>query len=126
LALVNRLRLRWHESTMLTLALLVTGVAAESAARHPVLMAQVALAGALGVTAAVTQPSFDALTQRLVAPGAQGRTFARFAVRQQLTWVLGALLPVAVSWRFGAGDQFLAVVLLVGAVGYAIGRRRPL
>ena len=43
---------------------------------------------------------FDAITQRNVAPGAQGRTFARFAVRQQLLWVVGALIPVAITLRF--------------------------
>ena len=43
-------------------------------------------------------------------PGAQGRTFARFAVRQQLLWVLGAVIPVAISmsftdrtWGYGRG-----------------------
>jgi hypothetical protein len=60
---------------------------------HPVLFVQVILAGWLGVSGAVAQPSFDAITQRNIAPGAQGRTFARFAVRQQLLWVIGALIP---------------------------------
>jgi hypothetical protein len=125
LALVTRWRLRWHESTMLSVTLLVTGLAAVALSRHPGLAAQVVLAGVVGVTAAVTQPSFDAITQRLVPAGAQGRTFARFAVRQQLTWVVGALLPVAFSWRFADGDQFLGVIMLIGAVGYTFGRLRP-
>ncbi len=64
------------------------------------LFVQVLLAGWLGVCGAIAQPSFDAITQRYVAPGAQGRTFARFAVRQQLLWVVGALIPVAIALGF--------------------------
>jgi len=54
----------------------------------------------LGACASVTQPSFDAITQRLVPSGAQGRTFARFAVRQQLLWVIGAVIPVGIALGF--------------------------
>ena len=109
---------------MLTSALVVTGVGAGVVARHPSTVWQCGLAGILGVCASVTQPSFDAITQRLVPAGAQGRTFARFAVRQQLTWVFGAVLPVAVALSFQDGDRFLCVVLLSGAATYALGRRR--
>ena len=58
--------------------------------------------------AAVAQPSFDAITQRHVPSGAQGRTFARFAVRQQLLWVVGAVIPVGITLGFAAGDGLLA------------------
>jgi len=124
LGLVTRLRQRLTEATMLTAALVVTGVAAGIVARHASTVAQCVLAGVLGVCASVAQPSFDAITQRLVPAGAQGRTFARFAVRQQLTWVLGAVLPVGVALSFQDGDRFLCVVLLSGAVTYGLGRRR--
>ncbi len=123
LGLVTRVRNALAESTLLALAVLVTGLGAGLASRHPTLIVQTTLAGWLGLGAAVAQPSFDAITQRLVPTGAQGRTFARFAVRQQLAWVLGALIPVAISLDFAAGDQFLALVLVVGGVVYATGRR---
>jgi hypothetical protein len=109
---------------MLTAALVVTGVSAGIVARRPSTVAQCILAGVLGACASVAQPSFDAITQRLVPVGAQGRTFARFAVRQQLTWVLGAVLPVGVALSFQEGDRFLCVVLLSGALTYGLGRRR--
>ena len=123
LGLVTRVRNALAESTLLALAVLVTGLGAGLASRHPTLIVQTALAGWLGLCAAVAQPSFDAITQRLVPTGAQGRTFARFAVRQQLAWVLGALIPVAISLDFAAGDQFLALVMVVGGVAYVAGRR---
>src|SRR5665213_1393251 len=88
------------------------------AATRPTLVAQVVLAAWLGLCAAIVQPSFDAITQRHVAPGAQGRTFARFAVRQQLLWVVGAVIPVAVVMSFTLGDRFLAALMIIGAFVY--------
>ena len=123
LGLVTRTRNALTDSTLLTLALLASGLGALVASLHPSLVSQSIFAGWLGLTAAIAQPSFDAITQRLVAPGAQGRTFARFAVRQQLLWVLGALVPVGIALSFGDGDRILAVVTLLGGLVYALGRR---
>jgi hypothetical protein len=123
LALVTRVRNDVPESTLLTLALLATGLGAGVASTHPALFAQVLLAAWLGLCSAVVQPSFDAITQRNVAPGAQGRTFARFAVRQQLLWVVGAVIPVAVTLRFAVGDRLLSVLMVVAGVVYGLGRR---
>lgn len=123
LAFVTRVRNILKESTLLTLALFATGVGAAFASLRPVLVVQVILAGWIGVSGAVAQPSFDAITQRNVAPGAQGRTFARFAVRQQLLWVIGALIPVAIALSFGVGDRLLAVLMLIASAVYPLGRR---
>ena len=123
LALVTRVRNAVPESTLLTVSLLATGVGAGVASTHPALGAQVLLAGWLGLCSAVVQPSFDAITQRNVAPGAQGRTFARFAVRQQLLWVVGAVIPVAVTLRFAVGDRLLAVLMVAAGAFYGLGRR---
>ncbi len=57
-----------------------------------------------------------------MAPGAQGRTFARFAVRQQLLWVVGALLPVAIVMSFSVGDRLLAVLMITASLVYPTGR----
>ena len=123
LGLVTRVRNAVPESTLLTIALLATGIGAGVASSHPTLIAQVFLAGWLGACAAVAQPSFDAITQRHVPPGAQGRTFARFAVRQQLLWVIGALIPVGITLSFATGDLLLCVLMLVAGVVYGLGRR---
>ncbi len=123
LAFVTRMRNILKESTLLTIALFATGVAAAFASLDAVLFVQVLLAGWLGVCGAIAQPSFDAITQRNVAPGAQGRTFARFAVRQQLLWVVGALIPVAIVLGFTVGDRLLAILMIAGSVVYPIGRR---
>jgi hypothetical protein len=108
---------------LLTIALFATGVGAAFASLHSVLFVQVLLAGWLGLSGAIAQPSFDAITQKNVPPGAQGRTFARFAVRQQLLWVVGALIPVAIAMSFVVGDRLLALLMLTASVAYPMGRR---
>ena len=123
LAFVTRVRNHLKESTLLTIALFITGAGSALASLRPVLAVQVLLAGWIGLSGAIAQPSFDAITQRNVAPGAQGRTFARFAVRQQLLWVVGALLPVAIAMSFSVGDRLLAVLMITASLVYPTGRR---
>ncbi len=123
LAVVTRVRSKVPESALLTASLLLTGLGSALASLHPSLVVQVSLAGWMGATAAIAQPSFDAITQRHVPSGAQGRTFARFAVRQQLLWVVGALIPVAITLHFKVGDVVLAVLTLSAGLIYGIGRR---
>ena len=123
LAIVTRVRDRLADSTLLTGALVANGLGAFVASQFASTATQVCLAAWLGAAAAVAQPSFDSITQRLVPEHAQGRTFARFAVRQQLLWVIGAVIPVAVVMSFATGDIFIAVISLVVAVTYVVGRR---
>jgi hypothetical protein len=123
LAIVTRSRGRWAESTMLVVALVAIAVGAYVVSRFPSSGAQVALAAWVGLAAAVAQPSFDAITQRHVPAGAQGRVFARFAVRQQLLWVVGAVIPVAVVMTFSTGDALIAALAVAAAITYEVGRR---
>ena len=123
LGIVTRVRNRLSESTLLTAALVATAVGAFTVSQFPSTGSQVALAAWLGAAASIAQPSFDAITQRHVPENAQGRTFARFAVRQQLLWVFGALIPVAIAMSFAVGDLLVAVLCIVVAAGYGLGRR---
>jgi hypothetical protein len=123
LAVVTRIRSRLKESTLLTWAILLIGTGGLFAAMHGSLWSQIGLAGWLGFCGAIAQPSFDAITQRNVPVGAQGRTFARFAVRQQLLWVIGALLPVGFTMSFPFGDRLLGVLMLLTGATYGVGRR---
>jgi hypothetical protein len=123
LGIVTRVRNKVPESVLLTMSLLATALGSGLAALHPSLVVQVSLAGWFGACAAIAQPSFDAITQRHVPAGAQGRTFARFAVRQQLLWVIGALIPVGITLHFKTGDVVLAVLTLGAGLVYGIGRR---
>ena len=123
LSLVPRLRRYMREPQMLLVALVVVCLGAVGAAYVGGLPVQIVLAFLVGVAGAVGQPSFDAMTQRLVPVAAQGRAFARFATRQQLVWVLGALIPVAIALPLVGGDIVIAVIAGGGALFYLVGRR---
>jgi len=76
----------------------------------------------IGVVGALGQPSFDAMTQRYVPVEVQGRAFARFATRQQLVWVLGALVPVIIPMTLVEGDVTIAFVAALAAALYVTSR----
>ena len=123
LSIVTKIHGQRADATLLAWSHLVLALATGFAATRPSLGAQVMVAGVLGVVGAIAQPSFDSITQQHVPLKAQGRTFARFAVRQQLAWVLGSLIPVGVSMSFSAGDRLIAVTCLVVGLVYGLGRR---
>jgi hypothetical protein len=72
----------------------------------------------LGLAANLGRQGFDSLVQRDAPDAERGRAFARFEVRLQLTWVLGALLPVTLTPSMAVGMYFLGGVLVLGAVFY--------
>ncbi len=123
LVLVGRLRKRLTEQQLLLFSLLLIAVTALGVAIWGTLFAQVVLAFFVGIAGAVAQPSFDALTQRMIPLSAQGRAFARFGMRQQLVWVLGSLIPVVVAFTLPQGDATMAVLAALGGLSYVTGRR---
>jgi hypothetical protein len=111
------------EQQILLCSLWLIAVTSAGVAAWGTLPAQVLLAFAVGVAGALGQPSFDAMTQRYIPLRAQGRAFARFATRQQLIWVLGALIPVVVSFRLAQGDAVMAILAGIAGLSYVTGRR---
>ena len=81
------------------------------------------LAFIIGLAGACAQPSFDAMTQRYIPPASQGRAFARFATRQQLVWVVGAIFPVIIHFSLPQGNAVMAIVAALAGVSYLTGRR---
>ena len=124
LALVPRLRRFMREPQMLLLSLAVVCLSAIGAAEVGGLPIQAVLSLMVGVVGAIGQPSFDAMTQRYVPVAAQGRAFARFATRQQLIWVIGAVIPVAIALSFVSGDWMIAGIAGAAALWYLVARIR--
>lgn len=120
---VARLRRLLKEQQMILMAIWFIALAAIAAALWGSLGAQMMLAFCVGVAGAVAQPSFDAMTQRYVPVVSQGRAFAKFATREQLVWVLGAIIPVVVTFPFPDGDIVMASVAGVGGLFYVASRR---
>jgi hypothetical protein len=123
LVLVQRIRHRFTEPQILLAALWLVGVAGSVTALWGNLPAQGILALGIGVAGSLGQPSFDAITQSYVPEDQQGRVFARFATRQQLVWVVGALVPVAFTLPLQAGDVVAAATGAIGGVVYLTSRR---
>jgi MFS family permease len=111
-----------REPQMLMTALMLVCLGAIGASYLGGLPIQIALALIVGIAGAIGQPSFDAMTQRYIPVAAQGRAFAKFATRQQLIWVIGAVIPVAISLTFVQGDIVMAAVAGGGALFYIFGR----
>lgn len=89
----------------LGLVAVVTAVAARAGGRPGAALA----AGAVGVAAGAGKLAFDSLVQRDAPAAAQGRAFARFEALFQLAWVVGALLPVALTVPGRAGYGLLCL-----------------
>ncbi len=123
LVLVPRLRERLREQQILVLSIFLIAVTAAAVSFWHVLFAQVLLAFVVGVAGSMAQPSFDAMAQRYVRPEEQGRAFAKFATRQQLTWVVAAMIPVLVLFPLSDGDVVMAAVAAAGGLFYVTSRR---
>lgn len=85
--------------------------------------AAVVAAGSLGFAASAGKLAFDAVVQRDAPDTAQGRWFARCEAIFQLTWVAGALVPVALSVPSRSGYLLLAGGTAAAAGTYFFGLR---
>lgn len=110
-----RLRRRIKEEAILVGALLVPAVVAVFGAHSFGRPAVAVVAAAVSVGASTGRLAFDSLVQRDAPDAARGRTFARFEIRFQLAWVVGALVPVAVPTPGRLG--FLAIAFGLGFAG---------
>jgi hypothetical protein len=118
-----RLRSRFTEEHMLAAALGVVTAGALIATRLSTRPAAAFLAGIVGVAASVSKLSFDSLVQRDAPAAVQGRAFARFEATFQIAWVVGALLPVAITMPVQPGFVALAVASAVALASYLSGLR---
>ncbi len=115
-ALAPRLRNRLREETMLSVALVAAAVVAVAAAVLGGAVALVLLAGVLNFVASLGRLSFESIVQR-DAPGAnQGRAFALFETRFQLSWAAGAFIAVALQLTVGPGAVAVAVATIAASV----------
>lgn len=118
-----RLRRSLRERRMLVASLGVIAIAGLAAAFTGGLGTAVVLAFVVNFSGAVGRLAFDSIVQRDAPDANQGRAFAQFEARFQLSWVLAGLPPVAVTLP---GQVGFLVVGLMGAfamVTYLIGSR---
>ena len=66
--------------------------------------------------------SFDSILQRDAPDANRGRSFAQFETRFQVTWVVGAFIPVAITMPAYVGYFIVLVVAGTATFSYVIGR----
>lgn len=82
------------------------------------------LSAMVGATSSAARQAFDAIVQRDAPDANRGRTFARFEMRFQLIWVIGALLPIVIPIPSEIGFIIIGFGALFALVSYSLGLRR--
>ncbi len=116
-----RLRRALREEVMLTIALTVIAGAGIAAALTGGLVTAVVVAFVANFSAAISRLAFDSIVQRDAPDANQGRAFARYETRFQLTWVLAALPPVLFTLPGQVGFLVVGLVGTFAAASYLIG-----
>ena len=109
------LRRSLSEERMLVVVLMTTVVMALVAARLASLAGAAVMGATIAVASTTAKLGFDSLVQRDAPDANRGRSFARFEVRFQLVWVIGALPPVIFSI-----PQRIGFLAIAGAAGFAL------
>ena len=117
------LRMRWLEERILQGTLIITMLAALFAAWSKGLSGTLALTLAIGMGAAAGKLAFDSLVQRDAPDANYGRSFARFEMRFQIGWVIGALLPTLLHFPERLGYAVIAIAAAMATATYFIGLR---
>jgi hypothetical protein len=121
-ALAPRLKERTSEENILTAALgLVVVGGFFSLLLGEVLGASI-LGGCVGFAAGSGKLAFDSILQRDAPDANRGRSFARFETRFQVTYVIGAFIPVAIDIGARAGFAIVFAVAVFATASYVIGR----
>src|SRR5690606_26138898 len=111
------------EERILQAVLALTVLAGVLAAWAGGIVAAAALALAIGAAGSSGKLAFDAVVQRDAPDANRGRSFARFETRFQLTWVVGAFIPVVVTMPMEIGFLVIAGCAAFALFSYLAGLR---
>jgi hypothetical protein len=116
----------WLERKLREEPMVVAGLAIEAAAAFIAgeffgLPAAAALAGAAGLAWGTAKFAFDGMLQNVVHPDRRGAAFVRSETLFQLAWVVGALLPVAISIDAEVGLAVAGVFALAAQTVFVSG-----
>jgi MFS family permease len=108
--LASPLRGRLREELMLTSAIALIALTGIGAAVFGGVGAAIVLAAVVNLSSGVGRMAFDSIVQRDAPDANQGRAFAKFETRFQLSWAVAAVIPVLVT--FPGRVAFLTVGLI--------------
>jgi hypothetical protein len=115
----STVRERMRESTMLISALVAIAVTAIVATWYNRVVGGIALAAVINASAAIGRLAFESTVQSGAPDANRGRAFAKFETQNQMAWVMGGLIPVALSPSGAVGFAMVAIVAIIGAVNYS-------
>lgn len=121
-ALAPWLRRSMPEERMLIAALGVTVLTAVIASRLDTLVGASLMAATIALASTCAKVGFDSLVQRDAPDANRGRSFARFEVRFQLVWVVGAVIPVIISMPLSVGFVIIACTAGFALFSYLAGQ----
>jgi hypothetical protein len=113
-----------REEAIVTVALAAASAAGIAVGLLFTLPLAIALLFALGIASAWSKIALDSLVQRDVGEVTRGWVFARFEAGLQLSWVVGALLPVAFALPADVGVILAGTACALFALTYHLGRMR--
>ena len=121
-AAAPRIRQVTSEENLLTgvLALLVAGGIVAFAIGE--VAGACVLGACVGFAAGAGKLAFDSILQRDAPDANRGRAFARFETRFQVTWVIGALIPVALHLGTTAGFGVVLILAIIALASYLVAR----
>ena len=117
------LRTRWLEERILQGTLVLVMVAALVASWSNGLGGTLIVTLAIGTGAAAGKLAFDSLVQRDAPDANWGRSFARFEMRFQFGWVIGALVPTVLHFPERLGFVVIAIAAASATATYFVGLR---
>ena len=112
---------RLREEPMVVAALAVEAGAAFLASQGVSLAAAAAVAAAAGLAWGMAKFGFDGLLQRSVEPGKRGQAFTRAETLFQLAWVVGAIIPVLISFDAEVGMSVAGIAALAAQTVFVAG-----
>lgn len=119
-------RRRVREETMLSGALVIIAGAGIFATVIGGILGGVVLAFMVNLSSSLGRMAFDSIVQRDAPDANQGRAFAQFETRFQLSWVVAAVVPVLFSLPGSIGFLVVGSLGAFGGVSYVIGSKAVL
>ncbi|MCU1498496.1 MAG: putative major facilitator superfamily transporter [Acidimicrobiales bacterium] len=80
------------------------------------------LGACVGFAAGGGKLAFDSILQRDAPDANRGRAFAKFETRFQVTWVIGALIPVAITMGVEVGFAVVLALSVIALTSYLVAR----
>jgi hypothetical protein len=121
-ALAPRLKEHTSEENILTGALGLVVAGGFAALLLGEVLGATILGSCVGFAAGSGKLAFDSILQRDAPDANRGRSFARFETRFQVTYVIGAFIPVAIDIGARAGFAIVFAVALFATASYVVGR----